>query len=100
MNAVTLPLHANLHITRHAARRTVGLMLLLVLCSSATAQQLRVELNPRMLTNEAEFGDPSGIVDEQREIIGPPAGNRTRRGNSILSTGSIFPTAHIWIWAS
>ena len=38
------------------------------------AQQLRVELKPTMLTNEAEVGDPSGLIDEQREIIGPPAG--------------------------
>ncbi len=27
-----------------------------------------------MLTNEADVGDPRGLVDEQREIIGPPAG--------------------------
>ncbi len=39
-----------------------------------TAQQVRVELSPKMLTNEADVGDPSGLVDEQREIIGPPAG--------------------------
>ncbi len=30
-----------------------------------------------MLTNEADVGDPSGLVDEQREIIGPPAGKPT-----------------------
>lgn len=40
----------------------------------AYTQQLRVELKPKMLVNEAEVGDPSGLVDEQREIIGPPAG--------------------------
>jgi len=42
--------------------------------SVGRAQQLRVELKPEMLTNEATVGDPSGIVDEQREIIGPPHG--------------------------
>ena len=42
--------------------------------SRGFAQQLRVELNPTMLTNEAEVGDPSGLIDEQRRIIGPPAG--------------------------
>jgi len=48
---------------------------ILLACTSPTfAQQLRVELKPSMLTNEAEVGDPSGLVDEQREIIGPPAG--------------------------
>jgi hypothetical protein len=41
---------------------------------SGTAQELRVELKPTMLVNEADVGDPSGIIDEQREIIGPPAG--------------------------
>ena len=40
----------------------------------ASAQELRVELKPAMLVNEAEVGDPSGLVDEQRQIIGPPAG--------------------------
>lgn len=40
----------------------------------ARAQQLRVELKPAMLTNEAQVGDPAGLIDEQREIIGPPTG--------------------------
>lgn len=40
----------------------------------ATAQQVRLELHPKMIVNEAEIGDPTGLVDEQREIIGPPAG--------------------------
>lgn len=40
----------------------------------AVAQQLRVELQPKMVVNEAEVGDPSGLVDEQREIVGPPVG--------------------------
>jgi len=35
---------------------------------------LRIELNPKMMTNEADAGDMSGLVDEQREITGPPAG--------------------------
>ncbi len=34
-----------------------------------------MELNPSMLTNEAEVGHASGLVDAQQlEIIGPPAG--------------------------
>ena len=39
-----------------------------------TAQEVRVELLPRMLTNEAKQGDAAALVDEQREIIGVPAG--------------------------
>lgn len=55
--------------------RNVILIASALLCASvASAQQLRVELKPTMVTNEAEVGDPSGLVDEQREIIGPPAG--------------------------
>jgi hypothetical protein len=63
--------------------RSIGPMhpisLLFIALASATAlsvaaQELRIELKPTMLTNEAEVGDPSGIIDEQREIIGPPAG--------------------------
>jgi hypothetical protein len=42
--------------------------------ATAMAQQYRIELKPTMLTNEAQVGDPAGIIDEQREIIGPPAG--------------------------
>jgi hypothetical protein len=38
------------------------------------AQHHRVELKPTMLTNEQDVGDPSGMIDEQREIIGPPVG--------------------------
>ncbi|NQU19733.1 MAG: hypothetical protein HQ567_00510 [Candidatus Nealsonbacteria bacterium] len=48
--------------------------ILLAFTIQASAQQLRVELKPTMLTNEAKVGDPSGMIDEQREIIGPPAG--------------------------
>ncbi len=44
------------------------------IASRGIAQELRVELKPAMLSNEAEVGDPSGLIDEQREIIGPPAG--------------------------
>ncbi len=42
------------------------------------AQQLRVELDAKMLVNEAEVGDPRGLIDEQREIIGPPQGQPTK----------------------
>ncbi|TWU28830.1 hypothetical protein [Novipirellula artificiosorum] len=41
---------------------------------AAWSQQLRLDLKPVMLTNEAEVGDPAGLVDEQRDIIGPPVG--------------------------
>jgi len=48
--------------------------LLLLLTATAPAQELRIDLDATMLINEAGVGDPSGLVDEQRLIIGPPAG--------------------------
>ncbi len=56
--------------------RTILLTFVLVSAETSTgqAQQLRVELKSGMLTNEGAVGDPSGIIDEQREIIGPPQG--------------------------
>ncbi len=41
---------------------------------AAVAQKLRIDLTKQMIVNEADVGDPAGIVDEQREIIGNPAG--------------------------
>jgi hypothetical protein len=35
----------------------------------------RVRLDPSMVVNESDQGDPAAIVDEQDQIIGPPAGN-------------------------
>jgi hypothetical protein len=48
-----------------------------LVAAPSRAQQLRIELTPKMLTNETPVGDPTGIIDEQREIIGPPAGAPT-----------------------
>ncbi|MBM4092394.1 MAG: hypothetical protein FJ276_23665, partial [Planctomycetes bacterium] len=59
----------------HAVRvRVVLLVAIVVGATVAKAQEVRIELQPSMLANEAAVGDPSGLVDEQREIIGPPAG--------------------------
>jgi len=40
-------------------------------------QETRVELAPKMIVNETDIGDPSGLVDEQKLIIGPPVGKPT-----------------------
>ena len=63
-----MPTSAN-HTTRSHA---ILVAAMLIGSIPASAQELRVELKPTMLTNEAEVGDPSGIIDEQRQIIGPP----------------------------
>ena len=46
----------------------------LLLATLTSAQELRVDLDATMVTNEADVGDPSGLVDEQRLIVGPPVG--------------------------
>lgn len=58
-------------------------------CESRTLfaqQQRRVELSPAMLTHEGKAGDASGLIDEQREIIGPPVGT-PETGWSIPADG-------------
>jgi hypothetical protein len=48
------------------------------ICLYGLAQEMRVELNPGMVKNEAGVGDPGGLVDEQRLIVGPPAGKPSK----------------------
>lgn len=43
----------------------------------ASAQQHRLDLTSGMLVNESDVGTPEMLVDEQREIIGPPVGMPT-----------------------
>ncbi len=74
------------------------------------AQQVRVDLQPKMLINEAEVGDPSGLIDEQREIIGPPAGQPSSSWqlnskywkqfpfSAYLDLGKTKNLASIWIY--
>ncbi len=38
------------------------------------ARERRVDLKPTMIVNEEHVGQPAGLVDEQKDIIGPPAG--------------------------
>ena len=50
-----------------------------VLCSliasfGAHAQEIRLNLKPSMVVNEADVGEPAGLVDEQDKIVGPPSG--------------------------
>lgn len=50
-------------------------ILMLCICSSPLlAQQKRISLSPKMLTNESSVGDVNTLIDEQDLIIGPPAG--------------------------
>ena len=65
-----------------------------------TAQQVRVELQSNMLINEADVGDPSGLVDEQREIIGPPAGKPNTTWELNSKYWKQFPFSAIWTWAA
>lgn len=37
--------------------------------------EVRLKLDPARIVNESDIGDPSGLLDEQDKIIGPPAGS-------------------------
>ena len=45
-----------------------------LLSFSITAQEARVELDASKIINESNIGNATALVDEQRAIIGPPAG--------------------------
>ncbi|MBN2451836.1 MAG: hypothetical protein JXR77_15715 [Lentisphaeria bacterium] len=45
------------------------------MAAALPGQEMRLDLSPPMVVNEARHGTPAGLVDEQRLIIGPPAGN-------------------------
>ena len=52
-------------------------MLVSIGLSPLAAQETRVELKPSMIVNETDLGEPNGLVDEQKLIIGPPTGKPT-----------------------
>jgi hypothetical protein len=54
--------------------RAVAVLLFACTLTNVPAQEIRLALQPDMVINEAEVGDPGGLVDEQEQIIGPPAG--------------------------
>lgn len=57
----------------------------------AVAQEVRVDLNPKMMTNETEMVDFTGFVDEQQQIIGPPAGKPLSRGTINPKYNKTYP---------
>ena len=60
------------------------------------AQEVRLELRPDMVVNEAEVGDPAGLVDEQQCIIGPPAGKPSSIWKINSRHNKTFPySAHV-----
>ena len=73
-------------------------------------QESRVALDPKMVTNESTVGDPAGLVDEQRLIIGPPVGepttgwninskhNKTYPYSSYLDLGTEKPLSKLWLF--
>lgn len=78
------------------ALRIVITLMLGIAAVPSQAQSHRVAIQPGMLTNEAGFGDPSGLVDEQREIIGPPAGTPSRVWQVHARHNREFPvSAHL-----
>jgi hypothetical protein len=41
-------------------------------------EDLRLDLSPEMIDSEGRKGDPTGLIDEQRAIIGPPVGTPSK----------------------
>jgi len=74
------------------------------------AQETRIELKPTMITNETGLGEPDGLVDEQKLIIGPPTGkptsswkinskhNRKYPFSVHLDLGESRPLSKLWIF--
>ena len=60
------------------------------------AQELRLKLAPEMVVNEADVGEPAGLVDEQDRIIGPPVGEPESSWHINSQHWKRFPySAHI-----
>lgn len=80
------------------------------MAGSLWAQETRVDLNPRMVVNETDIGEPAGLVDEQRQIIGPPAGkpssswsinskhNKKYPFSVYLDLGATKPLSRLWLF--
>ncbi len=78
--------------------------------SHLLGQEVRLELNRDMVVNEADVGDPGGMVDEQRQIIGPPAGkpssiwqinsrhNKTYPYSAYIDLGAEKNLSGLWLF--
>ncbi|HBC86648.1 MAG TPA: hypothetical protein DCZ94_06820 [Lentisphaeria bacterium] len=53
--------------------------------------EMRIKVNTDMVFNEGEIGNPKGLVDEQDQIIGPPAGNPASRWEINSSNNKKYP---------
>lgn len=51
----------------------------------------RVKVDPGMVVNESKIGDPKGLVDEQDQIIGAPAGHPTGKWEINSSQNKNYP---------
>ena len=78
--------------------------------ASLWAQETRVDLNPKMVVNESDVGEPAGLVDEQRLIVGPPVGkpssswtinsqhNKKHPFSVHLDLGEAKPLSKLWLF--
>ncbi|MCX7817673.1 MAG: hypothetical protein N2652_00405 [Kiritimatiellae bacterium] len=80
------------------------------LAAATRAEERRVTLKPEMLSAAAEHGLPTGWVDEQEEIIGPPT-NEPLRGWTVptgarakfpvaveIDLGEVRPLSKLWLF--
>ena len=82
----------------------------MLLASLAGAQEMRIDLTPKMVINVEDIGDPSGLVDEQRLTAGPPAGkplnmwkintvhNKDYPFSACLDLGEEKNLSNLWIF--
>ena len=78
--------------------------------SRAPGREIRIELAPTMVRNLSEVGDPAGLVDEQKLIIGPPVGkpssiwriesrhNKTYPHSAYVDLGAEKHLSTLWLF--
>lgn len=84
--------------------------MLCVAAAAADETQKRISLKPSMVTNEAGWGNPAAIVDEQDRIGDPPSTQpatawetdwrhaREFPASAYLDLGSEYPLAVLWLY--
>lgn len=69
----------------------------LAFVGAAEAAEQRVPLTPSMLTNEATFGTPEAIIDEQSNVSDPPAGEPSTAWTVPSQMWKANPQVHAYL---
>lgn len=76
---------------RAIAGLTLGSWMISGAFADADLPETRVRVDPSQVVNESKVGDPTGLVDEQDQIVGPPAGNPTGNWDINSSQNKNYP---------